>query len=73
MPDRETSALDPDVEAWLDAFVAANGRKPDALPQYERGWFVWRHRFGNWITARHRRADLREMTKQLQGRANHDQ
>lgn len=66
----QTTEADPDVVAWRDAFVAANGWQPDVLPQYKAGWFTWRHPHGNWMTGRHRRESLREMTARLLERAS---
>jgi hypothetical protein len=63
-----TVALDPDATAWRDAFVAANGKQPDALPIYEWGWFVWWSKFGT-HQGRCRRKDLQAMTARLQERA----
>lgn len=68
MPRSEAQDFDPDVAAWRDAFIAANGFQPAVVPKYEKGWFVWRHSSG-WVTSRDRRSALIEMTKRLEHRA----
>ncbi len=56
------------IDKWAAAYEAANGKKPDRVPTYEKGWFVFKSPF--FIVAfRARRKQLEEMIIALEKRA----